>query len=171
MKVNITYPTELTYRLSQLKLTWLLPAKKEVKITNSDLWSLGSSLGFVILECLKAYRDKVRSFGIVDNEDLPEEFHLEEAEDGHLRTFDAEQDAKVEAGWKWAIDEMIWAFNTSVDDSWDEEFFKSTSEENEVSVGGSLVRAKFDKEGYDKARERILNGRRLFAKYFDSLWY
>ena len=171
MKVNITYPTELTYTLSRLKLSWLLPAKKEVKITKADLWSLDSSLGLVILECLKAYRGKVRSFCIIDKEDLPEELHLEKAEDGYLRTFNEEEDAKLQAGWKWVIDEMIWAFNTSVDDSWDEGFFKNVSEENEIPVEGKLVRAKFDKEGYDKALKRILNGRRLFAKYFDSLWY
>jgi hypothetical protein len=171
MKVNISYPNELTYTLSRLKLSWLLPAKKEVKITKADLWSLDSSLGFVILECLKAYGDKVRSFCIIDNDDLPEEFHLEKAEDGHLREFNAEQDAKLEAGWKWAINEMIWAFNTSVDDSWDECFFKEVSEQNEISVEGKLARTKFDKEGYNQARKRILNGRRLFAKYFDSLWY
>lgn len=171
MKVNITYPNELTYTLSRLKLSWLLPAKKEVRVTKADLWGLDSSLGLVILECLKAYRDKVRSFCIIDNEDLPEELHLEKAEDGHLRVLNAEQDAKLEASWRWAIDEMIWAFSTSVDDSWDEDFYKNMSDENEIQVEGKLVRAKFDREGYDKARKRILNGRRLFAKYFDSLWY
>jgi hypothetical protein len=30
--------------------------------------------------------------------------------------------------------------------------------------------SRFDKEGYNKYRERINNGFRLFGKYYESLW-
>jgi hypothetical protein len=54
---------------------------------------------------------------------------------------DSSEEWGTEAQWKWLLDEMIWAFEQSTLDPED--------------MG---------------SRERIQNGRRLFVKYYDSLW-
>jgi len=62
-------------------------------------------------------------------------------------------DANHFARWEWILGEMIFAMDSIVDDSWEEQF-----------------RDPFDRQGHLAYSERILNGCRLFGKYFQALW-
>jgi hypothetical protein len=91
-----------------------------------------------------------------------------------------EGEADIHARWNWVLDEMIFAFEHLVDDSWEEEY--SSGEINMIFVpddeNPKLKRMEHgpnhtyvcDYEGIMKVHERIDNGLRLFGKYYRNLW-
>jgi hypothetical protein len=84
-----------------------------------------------------------------------------------------------------SLDEMIWAFEELVDDTWEEQYFSGKSDivwvpskeldakgrplTYEMKKGSGDTR-KYDKKGWTKHSARIDNGTRLFGKYFRALW-
>jgi hypothetical protein len=86
------------------------------------------------------------------------------------------------------MDEMIFAFNCKVDDSWEEAFRSGVldvvtvpvdKDGNEVPKGehkfwqmkdGPNNTYKCDYEGMKVVEDRIQNGFRLFGKYYQGLW-
>jgi hypothetical protein len=73
---------------------------------------------------------------------------------------------------------MIWAFEQHTID-WEQQYFSGepdyTWEPIEGSTNKKLVMGPndtftVDREGLDKHRARMANGRRLFAKYYGCLW-
>ena len=75
------------------------------------------------------------------------------------------------------MDEMIWAFEQDTND-WEEKYYSGVIDMLKQEVEGGCFRLvdgpnhtfKVDEEGIKKHHERINNGRRLFAKYYDGLW-
>ena len=63
--------------------------------------------------------------------------------------------------WDWVMDEMIFAFESKLDDKWKDQFY--TSQEPDDTH-------KCDHEGMKVYQARISNGFRLFGKYYESLW-
>jgi hypothetical protein len=80
--------------------------------------------------------------------------------------------------WDWVLDEMIFAFESKLDDSWEEQFESGTSDlqwkklenGNYEMVKGPNNTREYDWEGRKAYQERISNGFRLFGKYYESLW-
>jgi hypothetical protein len=77
------------------------------------------------------------------------------------------------------MDEMIFAFESKVDDGgWEEQFESGTSDiqwkrlenGNSEMIRGPNDTKVYDWEGRKKYEERIANGFRLFGKYYSNLW-
>ena len=166
-------------------LDFVHPPINYVKIDNYDTWNMDSTLSPIILPMLKQLKKDKHGAPYVDDADVP----------ANLRsTTPAAKKAKKEPGdtdgnhfkrWDWILDEMIWAFEELVDDTWEEQYFSGTSDytwipSKELGANGKPLTyemkksprdtRKYDKKGWTKHSERIDNGTRLFGKYFRALW-
>jgi hypothetical protein len=161
------------------------PEIKIVKIDYWDTWSMDHTLSPIILPMLKQLKEKKHGAPNVDDEDVPE----------HLRSTAApakenewDTDENWFKRWDWVMDEMIFAFECKVDDSW-EDAFRSGEHDikwipvdvngNEVPKGehkyyqmgkGPNDTYECDYEGMKVVQARIQNGFRLFGKYYQGLW-
>jgi hypothetical protein len=82
-------------------------------------------------------------------------------------------DAHAEARWAWVLSEMTWAFRQHASSDWQESYYSGKSDYKVVDgelVNGPNDTFKIDQKGLEKHRERMRNGLRLFAKYYESLW-
>ena len=156
------------------------PRIKYVKIDHYDTWSMDNTLAPIILPMLKQLKATKHGYGMVDDEDVPK----------HLRSIYAlpkekwEWDGNAEARYEWVLNEMIFAFECLVDDSWEEEFRSGVIDHISVPCGwddegkptlfkmehGPNHTYKCDYEGMREVEKRIQNGLCLFGKYFQSLW-
>jgi hypothetical protein len=156
-----------------------------VKIDRWDTWSMDHTLGRIALPMLKQLKATKHGAPLVDDEDVPE----------HLRSTAAppkeneyDTDGNHFRRWDWVMDEMIFAFEHKLDDSW-EDAFRSGEHDivwipvdvhgNEVPKGehryyqmghGPKDTYKCDYEGMAVVQKRIDNGFRLFGKYYQGLW-
>ncbi len=161
------------YRL----LMWFDKRKKrkvQVHIDRWDTWSMDNTLALIILPMLKQLKASKHGSPLVEDEDVPE----------HLRSTaappkqnDYDTDDLHHDRWEWVLDEMIFAFNSSVDDSWEEQFhsgddvgFAFKKLENGMSEMISTGARTYDFEGRKEYQKRISNGFRLFGKYYQALW-
>jgi hypothetical protein len=157
-------------------LLWIDRKKKrkiKIHIDRWDTWSMDDTLAHIILPMLKQLNETKHGSPWVDDEDVPE----------HLRSTAAppkenewDTDDNHFKRWDWVLNEMIFAFNSSVDDSWEEQFhtgegsFAFKKLENGMSEMISTGDRKYDFEGRKVYQARITNGFRLFGKYYQSLW-
>jgi len=175
-------------------LLWVDKFKKRiqyVKIDRYDTWSMDSTLALIVLPMLKQLKKDKHGSGFVDLEDVPEEMRYtttEEYDDQKCFNFYHEDNTKVECDihtrWDWALDEMIFAFERLVDDSWEEKYRSGEMDHySEACAWDENGKAKMytmkegpnhtykcDYEGLRKEQARIDNGLRLFGKYFRNLW-
>lgn len=170
-------------------IMWVLdrlhPKIKYVKIDRYDTWSMDHTLAHIVLPMLKQLKATGHGSPLVDDEDVPE----------HLRSTAApakenewDTDGNHFKRWEWAMDEMIFAFECKVDDSWQDKFRSGECDflwvpvdvhGNEVPKGehkyfkimdGPNNTFKCDYDGMKVVEARIQNGFRLFGKYYQSLW-
>ena len=120
-----------------------------------------------------------RSF--VDDEDVPEELKSTSAPP---KENEYDIDANHFKRWDWALDEMIFAFEHKLDDSWQSAFRSGDLDMKTVPVewdengkatmyqwvDGPNNTYKCDYDGMKVVEKRIQNGFRLFGKYYSSLW-
>lgn len=111
--------------------------KVVVRIDYHDIWNVDVTLADIILPLLKKYKEESMSFAEVEDEELPEGI-----------------EPKSEKAWTWALDEMIFAFDSCLD-SPVKLFFKD---------------GKIDAKAWDEWKARQKRGLRLFGKYYTSLW-
>jgi hypothetical protein len=161
------------------------PKIEYVKIDRWDTWSMDHTLAHIVLPMLKQLKATKHGAPFVDDEDVPE----------HLRSTAApakenewDTDANHFARWDWAMDEMIFAFECKVDDSWQDAFRSGEhdilwvpvdADGNEVAKGdhkfnemrrGPNDTYQCDYDGMKVVETRIQNGFRLFGKYYQGLW-
>lgn len=150
--------------------------KIEVHIDHYDTWNAGNTLSLIIVPLLEKFKESLHGSPFVDDEDVPE----------HIRSTNAapkENDWDIDehhyARWEWVLDEMIWAFKQDTLDDWESQYYSGEIDMQSIKVEGAnytqLVDGpnhtfKIDEEGRKKHQQRIDNGRRLFAKYYDGLW-
>lgn len=162
----------------------------KVRIDPYDTWSMDNTLAHIILPMLKQLRDTKHGSGYVDDEDLPPQMRYSDPkvdENGWDMG-----DNWVHHKWDWVLNEMIWAFEQELDDSWEDQFYHGTPVYVEIpvpceedgfkihqNVDGSEDCFKLkqtnpdywvDYEGMKRYNERIQNGFRLFGKYYQNLW-
>ena len=100
------------------------------------------TLGYIILPLLKQLYETKHGSAIVDLKDCPVElFPTIESLEKENYWID---DDNLHKRWDYVLNEMIWAFETVIDENFDD-----TIEEN---------------------RKRQANGLRLFGKYYQNLW-
>ena len=103
-------------------LTWVHGKQErtvKVHIDNYDTWSMDSTLAYIILPMLKQLKEKQHGAPYVDLKDVPKELH------GKKLTKKQRDDGDVEdkhfERWEWVMDEMIFAFESKIDSSWEED--------------------------------------------------
>ena len=170
-------------------IQWVLdlvhPKIEYVKIDKWDTWSMDHTLSPIILPMLKQLQATKHGSPLVDDEDVPD--HLKSTA-APPKENDWDTDENLHLRWDWVMNEMIFAFEHKVDDSWQDAFREGEidwvhvpidKDGNEVPKGehkyyqtkdGPNHTYKCDYEGMKKVEERIQNGFRLFGKYYQALW-
>lgn len=189
LRKNKDRPQTFLYKF----LSWVHSKQKRihyVKIDDYDCWNIDSTLAPIILPMLKKLRSNRMGSAYVDLDDVPEELRVISYQDYDSQlTFDFYHEDKVEYDlvekrWNYVLDEMIFAFEHKIDDSWEEEFrsgeFDTYMEPCEFYENGKPKLYKMmhgpdhtyecDYEGMQKVHDRIQNGFRLFGKYYQNLW-
>jgi hypothetical protein len=156
-----------------------------VKIDRWDTWSMDHTLSYIVLPMLKQLKETKHGAPFVDDEDVPE----------HLRSTTAEPkeneydtDSNHFLRWDWIMDEMIFAFECELDDSWEDAFRSGNFDTVWLPVDrdgnpvpeedaklyqmadGPNHTYQCDYEGMKVVQARISNGFRLFGVYYQGLW-
>jgi hypothetical protein len=163
------------------------PKINYVKIDPWDTWSMDHTLSYIILPMLKQLKATTHGAPFVDDEDVPEGIGLRSTE-AEPKEDEYDVDSNHFKRWNWALDEMIFAFECKIDDSWQEAFCSGEfdtvwipvdREGNEVPkedaklfhmTDGPNHTYKCDYEGMKVVETRIQNGFRLFGRYYQNLW-
>lgn len=167
-------------RAWQKFLDFVHPKIDYVKIDRYDTWSMDHTLANIILPMLKQLKATQHGAPNVDDEDVPMELQSWTAPAKEEYDVDGNHFAR----WDYVLDEMIFAFECKVDDSWEEKFRSGEMDMKSVAcewdengkatmyqwIKGSNHTYHYDYEGANKVHERISNGFRLFGVYFNSLW-
>jgi len=143
-----------------------------VKIDKWDTWSMDHTLALIAHPMLVQLRDTTNGSPFIEFEDRPEHLigTVPVRERGDIDEF--HHDA-----WQWVLTEMIHAFESKLQDDWQDQFWSGESdweilEKGDFSemVPGPNHTLKMDYEGMAIYQERISNGFRLFGKYYENLW-
>lgn len=157
------------------------PKVDYVKIDYWDTWSMDSTLSPIILPMLRQLKATKHGAPNVDDEDVPE---MLKSTSAPPKENSWEVDANHFRRWDWILDEIIFAFQCKVDDSWQDEYrsgefdMKSLAcewDENGKPTKYQMVEGpnhtyKCDYDAIKKVEERIANGFKLFGKYYQALW-
>jgi hypothetical protein len=169
------------------------PKINYVKIDRWDTWSMDHTLAEIVLPMLKQLKKDKHGSPYVELEDVPEELRgASTPEYDQQLTFDFYSEAREEKDvdyelvhkrWDWVMDEMIFAFEHKVDDSWEDAFRSGVIDivwvKDEKTYNGQQLNRmergpndtyKCDYDGIRKVQERMENGFRLFGKYYQGLW-
>jgi hypothetical protein len=146
---------------------WVYSKQKrnvKVKLHDYDTWNMDTTLALIVIPMLKQLKETTHGAPFVDDEDIPE----------HLRRNNNETDDLMFKRWDWVMDEMIFAFESKVND-WEDQFYTVNPKldllihpDNEGIRWSEIGECNWI--GRKKYEERIQNGFRLFGKYFQALW-
>lgn len=168
-------PTTWLYKL----LSWIHSKQErtiKIHIDPWDTWSMDNTLAYIVLPMLKQLKATKHGAPYVDPKDCPE--HLKpkkltkkERESGHTDSTHFER-------WNWVLDEMIFAFDSKVNDDWEDQFETGENDLQWKKLEGGMSQMVegpnhtkvYDWEGRKKYEERIANGFLLFGKYYEALW-
>ena len=164
----------------QAVMDFIHPRINYVKIDYHDTWSMDNTLADIILPMLKQLNTEKHGAPNVDDEDVPME--LQSWTSPGKDEYDV--DGHHFARWEWVMNEMIFAFESKVNDGWQEKFYSGVSDMKSVPcawdengkptlynyVEGPNHTYKCDYDGITEVQKRITNGYRLFGKYFEALW-
>ena len=159
-------------------LLWLDEHKKrriKIRIDRWDSWSADHTLALVIVPVLKQLQLDKQGSPYVKDEDVPD--HLKSTS-APPRENDYDVDDNHHLRWTYVLDEMIWAFEQTLNDDRESQFMKGNSDlhfkklENGMSelVDGPSCNFEIDREAQQAYEDRIQNGLNLFAKYYSGLW-
>lgn len=166
-------------------LMWFLdivhPKINYVKIDKYDTWSMDHTLSLIILPMLKQLKATKHGAPSVDDEDVPEELKSTSAQ---AKENEYDVDENHFKRWDWVMDEMIWAHEQKLDDTWSEQYYSGVADYVHVEVEephakyGKVYRMEHgpnhtqvvDWDGMAAHQKRIDNGMRLFGKYYQGLW-
>jgi hypothetical protein len=168
------------------------PRINYVKIDKWDTWNMDSTLGTIILPMLNQLKETKHGSPIVDLEDVPESMRYSETEEWDSQTtfefyneFDSQKiKCDVHDRWNWVLDEMIFAFQHFLDDSWQDAYRSGEIDWKTVpcawnetgratlytTENGPNHTYQCDYDAIAQVEDRIQNGFRLFGKYYLSLW-
>ena len=160
-------------------LSWIHNKKKrkiEIHIDRWDTWSMDHTLALIVLPMLKQLKATKHGAPYVDPKDVPKELQpkkqtKKEKENGHTDSTHFER-------WDWVLDEMIFAFDSKVNDDWEDQFetgesdlqWKKLEDGNSQMIEGPNHTKVYDWESRKAYQERIDNGFRLFGRYYNNLW-
>jgi hypothetical protein len=168
----------------------------KVEIEKFDTWSMDHTLALIIHPMLVQLKATKNGAPNTDDVDVPE--YLRSTLSSIPKTDEWDTDEFHFDRWNWILDEMIWAFEQTINDDGDEQFYTGEShilwqpldkdrnpigEPQELSdkreqegvlfyqmINGPKHTLKVDREGLDKHYDRMQNGYALFGKYYRGLW-
>ena len=153
-----------------------------IRIDDYDTWSADHTLSLIIHPLLVKLKSEKDGAPYIDDEDAPENLRSTNAKP---KENEWDTDEFHFDRWDYVLDEMIFAFEKSIDNSWEEEFYSGKSDtewkcinEDETDPEKRLYEAvcgpndtfKVDHDGIKKIQIRMQNGYRLFGKYYSHLW-
>jgi len=142
--------------------------KIKVRIDPDDTWSMDHTLAPIIVPMLKQLKETKHGSPFTDDEDVPEELRSTNAPP---KENEYDIDDFHYARWEWIMEEMIWAFEQKLRDSWEEDYYKYEDDPtNTEGLGLGFKLAWEDPEGRKAHQARMTNGFRLFGKYYENLW-
>lgn len=166
----------LVNSLDWINGSFFMKRKKRVRIDNYDVWSMDHTLALIIVPMLKKLKDQKHGNPYIDDSDLPADVVAANITAGiDMNEIDSDV---LDNRWNWVIDEMIWAFEQHADSSWNDQYHSGVIDMKFIKnddgtiemVKGPNDTYKVDNDGLKAHQERMANGRRLFAKYYDALW-
>lgn len=150
--------------------------KMDIRVDYYDVWGADHTLAKIIHPVLVKLQEVKHGSPLVDDEDVPE----------HLRSTAAppmenewDIDDNHHLRWEYVLAEMIWAFEALGNDDFEDQFYSGESDWDFVKIEGSNCYTmehgpkhtfKVDEEAMKAAYQRVMNGTRLFGKYFRCLW-
>ena len=158
---------------------WVLdkihPYVNYVKIDKYDTWSMDSTLAHIILPMLKQLKATKHGAPFVDDMDVPD---ILKSTSAAPKENDWDTDANWHLRWDWVLGEMIFAFQSDVDDTWEARFrtgesdweFIDREDGTSEMVKGANDTTEYDWDGLKAYQDRMQNGFRLFGKYYSNLW-
>jgi len=164
-------------------LDFVHPKVDYVKIDRWDTWSMDHTLGAIALPMLKQLQKTKHGSPFVDDKDVPKGLGLRSTE-APAKENEWETDDNHHKRWDWVLNEMIFAFEHKLDESWQDAYRSGEFDHKTVacawdesgkatmyqSVEGPNHTYKCDFEGIKKVEKRIQNGFVLFGKYYQNLW-
>ena len=158
---------------------WQERRRVNVRIDPWDTWSMDHTLAEIVLPMLVQLKQTKHGAPAVDQEDVPENLRAGQLE---LEQYakDGTTDALFFKRWDWVLDEMIFAFNSKLED-WEDQFhsgehdilwkpLEHNGEKMYEMKRGPKDTHEWDREGHQAYQNRINNGFRLFGKYYNALW-
>src|SRR6056300_596054 len=150
--------------------------KIKIHIDRWDTWSMDHTLAYIVLPMLKQLKERKHGAPHVDPKDVPKE--LQPKKQTKKQKDNGETDSTHFERWDWVLDEMIFAFDSKVNDGWEDQFETGTSDlqwkkledGNYQMVEGPEHTRVYDWEARKVYEERISNGFKLFGKYYNNLW-
>ena len=137
---------------------------RSVKIHDYDTWSMDHTLAYIIHPMLIQLKETKHGAPMVDQGDRPEHLKAKKQSD-----YDESGTDKFHfEAWDWILDEMIFAFESKMQEDDEMSFFGEWVEDKSKVLGGSFKSVDWD--GLKAHRARVANGFRLFGKYYESLW-
>jgi hypothetical protein len=160
-------------------LSWIHSKKErtvKVHIDRWDTWSMDHTLAYIVLPMLRQLKETKHGAPFVDPKDVPKE--LQPKKQTKKQKDNGETDSTHFERWDWVLDEMIFAFDSKVNEGWEDQFETGESDLQWKKLEGGMTEMVlgpndtkvYDWEGRKKYEERISNGFRLFGKYYSSLW-
>ena len=131
---------------------WIMKKRKrreKIHIDNYDVWSMNYTLASIIYPMLLKLKEQKHGYPYTDASDGPVDFVSDEGPEVWDKGYS-------EKRWNYILDEMIWAFESLVN----EDKYEDTYYQNDT----------WDMEGWIAHIDRQKNGLRLFGKYYYSLW-
>ena len=169
-------------------LDFVFPRITYVKIDRYDTWNMDHTLCYIILPMLKQLKKDKHGAPYVDDADVPEGIGLRSTE-AKPKENEWDTDDNHFKRWDWVMDEMIFAFEHKIDDSWEDQYrtghidlkweetgethFNSVTKKEEKvykMVDSPLSTYKVDYDAIEKINKRMDNGFALFGKYYRGLW-
>ena len=160
-------------------LSWIHSKQErtiKVHIDRWDTWSMDHTLAYIVLPMLKQLNEKKHGAPFVDLEDVPKELHGKKLT--KKQKDNGEVDDKHFERWDWVLNEMIFAFDSKVNDGWEDQFETGVSDLQWKQLEGGMSQMVegpnhtkvYDWEARKAYEARIQNGFRLFGKYYQNLW-
>jgi hypothetical protein len=169
----------------QTSLNFIHPKVDYVKVDDWDTWNMDHSLAQITLPMLRQLHAKNHSAPLVDDDDVPEELKSTSAPPKE-NEWDTDQNHFKR--WHWVMEEMIFAFESKLDESWKKAFQSGSFDKISVPIdydGNEIPKSEAklfrwenganhtyqcDYDGMRVVEARIQNGFRLFGRYYQNLW-
>lgn len=149
--------------------TWVHSFKKRqeyVQIDYYDHWNVDHTLALIIAPLLKSLKEHKKSYGLIDDADVPE--HLQSK--FGVKEDEWSMDSLAEKRYEWFLNEVIWAFTVHKDDNETDQFYDHGTSVKGEDIMDAVRRIKVDQAGLDAHNARKQHAFNMFGKYYQTLW-